>query len=351
MLKSSKIKFATLFFTIFVLTSFQLVSALSLGGISGKPAGNPYSSIGRSWFVYTLEPGSEVEDAVEVYNPTDSEKTISVYPADSTPSSEGGFALKQHAEEMTEVGSWITMDKTEVVIPAGGAELIPFKIKLPESGLDVGEHSGGIMIEGKQVAQSGAEGVILNTRVGLRVYITVPGDIIKKIDFDFLDYKVTKSRDYQLPFGLMPEKPFIKIPEAYDFKMGVINNGNVSTDVKYIFTVEDVFFNKYNQTIEKEQKTERDTATTTHFDWETPLFGKYRISVTAKYQGKDASMDSEKDSTLNSTVVELWIIPWDIIIAISFFVLAIIFLLLIRKAFKKKPKVKGKKAQKKKAKK
>ncbi len=335
----TKTKFTTLIVSLLVALSFQSALAISTGNISGQPAGNPYSSLARNWFVYTLDPGTEVKDAVEVYNPTAKEKTILLYAADTTPSSEGGFALKQRVEPMSKVGTWITMSKNEIVLAPGQSESVEFTINVPAEGLDVGEHSGGIMIEEKPV-ENGTTGVKLSTRVGLRVYITIPGDVIKKIDYSFFNSEITANREYRLPFGLGGDKPFMKVPGAYDFKLGVVNKGNVSTDIDYVFKVEDVLFGKYNIEQNKTQKTERDTATTSHFEWVPPLFGKYRISVDTSYKGKDAQMVDEEIRTLTSDVIEMWIIPWDLIIGIVLLLLTFGLLYLARKRWKNRKMVK-----------
>ncbi len=339
MFKITKTKLISMLLVGLVFVSSQGVFALSMGGISGKPAGNPYSSLARTWFVYTLEPGTEIQDAVEVYNPTDKEKTILIYPADTTPSSEGGFALKQRVEPMTDLGTWITMEKNEVVLAPGSAEIVPFTIKVPAEGLDVGEHSGGVMIEEKQT-QTGGNGVMLSTRVGLRVYVTIPGDMIKKIDYDFLKYEINSYRNYKLPFGSedQKKKPFLKVPQIYDFQMGVLNSGNVSTDVNYEFNVEDVLFGANDLLISKQQKTARDTATLTHFEWKAPLFGKYRVSVKANYMGKDAQMQDDEQRMIESEVVELWIVPWDLLIGIFLLLIVIVSGILLRKNLRKKSK-------------
>lgn len=328
----------TLFFVAtFTLLNVITVSALGLGGVSGKPAGNPYSSEARTWFIYNLAPGTEHKDAVEVYNPTDQIKTVVVYPADSTPSSDGGFALKQKVEAMTDVGSWISLEKNEVTLNPGEVATIPFTIKIPaDKPLDVGEHSGGIMIEDKQPnTVANGQGIILNTRVGIRVYINIPGDIVRQVDFDFLKENVARYRQYKLPFGILSEFSLLKVPALYDYQMGVINNGNVSTDVKYEFRAEDVLFGK-NVVINKQQKTERNTPTVTHFEWEPPLFGKYSIQVKASYEGKEASSSTTEWREISSQTLEIWIIPWDLIVAIVLLGLVIVFAFLIRRAIKGK---------------
>lgn len=158
------------------------VQAIEYGGFGGRPAypqkDNPRT---ESIFVHTLEPGAKAEEGITVVNNSAETKTLLVYATDSTPSTGGAFACKQLAEEKTGVGAWISLEKNEVTLEPGTNEVIPFIIKVPKSA-SVGEHNGCINIQEKKAKQEGASGAMLSVRTGLRVAITVPGEIIRNLE-------------------------------------------------------------------------------------------------------------------------------------------------------------------------
>lgn len=125
--------------------------AIEYGGFGGRPAfpraDNPRT---ESIFVHTLEPGAVQKEGVTVINNSTETKTVFVYAADSTPSTGGAFACKQFAEEQTDVGSWIKLEKNEIKLAAGSTQMIPFTITIPNNA-SVGEHNGCILIQEKKI--------------------------------------------------------------------------------------------------------------------------------------------------------------------------------------------------------
>ena len=185
--------------------------AIEYGGIGGKPAypraDNPRT---ESIFIHTLEPGATQEEGVTVINNSPTQKTLSVYAVDSTPSSGGGFACKQLSEEKTGVGTWITIDKSEVVLEPNTNEVVPFTINVPQNA-DVGEHNGCILIQEVKPETEGQKGMALAFRTGMRVAITIPGEIIKKLEL--VGFTTTKNKK-----GIIVLTPKVK------------NSGNVSVN-------------------------------------------------------------------------------------------------------------------------
>jgi hypothetical protein len=160
--------------TIFALAALPAsVSAIEYEGVSAYPA-NPVPGDDRtaSWFVYTLSPGGSREDAVVISNQTAEERTIDLYPADSTPTTGDGFALKQQAETMTEVGSWIKLDGNSVTLKPHGTAEVKFSLAVPED-KPAGLYAGGIMLAEREKMKTETAGLDINVRMGVRVYVTV----------------------------------------------------------------------------------------------------------------------------------------------------------------------------------
>jgi len=112
----------------------QFSKAIEYGGLGGRPA-YPRSNNPRtdSIFVHILEPNTEQKDGIMVINNTKDKKTIMVYAVDSVVATGGVFACAQASANKTDVGSWIILDKTELILESGANEIIDFTIKVPEN--------------------------------------------------------------------------------------------------------------------------------------------------------------------------------------------------------------------------
>lgn len=167
--------------------------AIEYGGMGGRPAyPRPDNPRTESIFIHTLEPGAVQEEGVLLLNNTDEQKTFLVYAVDSMVSSGGAFACRQMAEPKKEVGSWITLAKSEVTLDSGASEIVPFTITVPQNA-GVGEHNGCIVIEEKKEKIEGQTGMTLTFRTGLRVAITIPGEITRKLEI--VDFKIEPQKD------------------------------------------------------------------------------------------------------------------------------------------------------------
>jgi hypothetical protein len=209
-LNLTKILTAASMFLAFFFLPFFSAQAIEYGGFGGRPA-YPIANNSRtqSIFVHALDPGATQDEGVLVVNNTTVSKTLLVYAADSTPSSGGAFACKQFAEEKTDVGAWITLAKSEVTLDPGKNEIVPFTIIVPQNA-SVGEHNGCILIQEKKDPVVGQTGAVLSVRTGIRVAITVPGEITRKLEI--VGFTVTPAKDSFLL------QPLVK------------NTGNVSID-------------------------------------------------------------------------------------------------------------------------
>ncbi|MDP1760154.1 MAG: LysM peptidoglycan-binding domain-containing protein [Candidatus Woesebacteria bacterium] len=156
--------------------------AMEHGGMGGRPA-YPQSDNPRteSIFIHTLEPGVVQEEGILLVNNTAEQKTLSVYGVDSMVSSGGAFACRQMTEPKEGVGSWIELAKSEVTLDSGTNEIVPFTIAVPQNA-GVGEHNGCIVIQEKKEKIEGQTGMTLSFRTGLRVAITIPGELTRKLE-------------------------------------------------------------------------------------------------------------------------------------------------------------------------
>ncbi len=212
------------FLLVFLVSSFLIptVKAFEYGGFGLRPADLENGTVRKSdsAFSYDIDLGSSKRDGLMVINNTKVKKTFSVYAADSVSSTDGGFACKQFGENKIEVGSWIKLDKNEVELDPGTNEIIPFTISIPAK-TDSGEHDGCFLIQEKKDdtvdKNNKKSGIQLSIRTGVRVSITIPGDLIKKISLG--KFEISNKQD-----------------GSFVFNSSIKNSGNVSvnTDVNVI---------------------------------------------------------------------------------------------------------------------
>ncbi len=238
--------------------------AIEYGGFGGRPAyPQPSNPRTESIFIHTLEPGATQEEGVLVVNNTAEPKTMLIYGADSTPSSGGAFACKQFAEPKTDVGVWITLAKSEVTLEPGTNEIVPFTIRVPQSA-SVGEHNGCVLIQEKKAKSEGKTGASISVRTGLRVVITIPGAITRKLEI--------------AGFTVMPGKDggFLLNPQ-------VKNTGSVSIDAD-AQVVTRYFFGATLFTHGGQYPVLRGETSDWNFELKKPFWGGwYRSSFTVEY--------------------------------------------------------------------
>lgn len=268
----------------FILALWLMASpalAITYGGTGGRPAyPRPDNPRTTDIFVHTLAPGTTQVEGIDVINNEVAAKTLMVYAADSTPSTDGGYACEQLSEPRDDVGAWITFgwpgqdqdtaeslspnrdedsdgitsadeaalktnpreadtdgdgtpDKAEldaqtdprqpvvITIDPEKKILLPFTITVPTTA-GVGEHNGCILIQEKKDTSGTDQGIAISTRTGIRVALTVPGDVIRTLRIVRLD--------------VLPRPPGGKILHPV-----VRNDGNVSIDATVKVTTKNLF--------------------------------------------------------------------------------------------------------------
>ncbi len=240
--------------------------AVENGGIGGKPAhpraDNPRT---QSIFIYTLQPGQSAEDGVAIFNNTNKERTISVYPVDAVVASGGNFSCAQKVETKTSVGSWIQLDKEQVTVPANDNVTIPFTITAPDK-VDVGEHNGCIAIEdaSQKTDQTSQNGVVLGFRSAIRVAVTIPGKIVKSVAITSVDVTRLDNGNFRIT-------PNLK------------NTGNVSLDTTLNTTLDPIVGDGPTQA-NGTFPVLADTTASWNFEFERPFWGGwYHARVSAVY--------------------------------------------------------------------
>ncbi len=327
-------------FTLLVLGVFLFPSIILAANFGIKPAypraENPRTD---SIFVQTINPGELRSEGVKVINSTGEPKNLLLYARDSVRSSGGGFACKQLSEEPTSVGQWITFDISnleedianiklgekantiQITIPEGSEVIIPFNITAPQDA-SVGEHNGCVLIQ--EIKQNASDtGVSLSLRSGIRVAVSVPGKISRKIEF--LNFKVENKNK---SIYLMPS---------------VKNTGNVSVDTTAEVKVK-YFFGLPHRTFGGEFPVLRDEVYDFNFELKRPFWGGlyFAKAVFSYDSNENASIgvsSGEKLTKVKSDTVWFFSAPtiFGLIIEITILFIAI-FVFAIWRLNKKKQK-------------
>src|SRR3989338_7920573 len=343
------IKFSLYFPKLVIITNFLFllflilppaVFALSSAGIGGYPANpDPAIQYSESWFIYNLDLGESKDDALLLFNSGEETKTVKLYPVDSIPSNQGNFALEAQDAPRDGIGAWIKLAETLVTLEQGESREIPFVITIPKDA-DVGEHSGGIIIQKPAPGQTEGEAAAsVVTRVGIRVYQTVPGEIIKEIEISDFRLELTKPQD---------QKPY------YDIVLTAKNKGNVSLSPKVSLEIsgwgkidyqdiEDISVKKFKQFIggqaefpvrfftgqtqTKDWQLLRDQKVTTRWSFVKPQFGKFSFQVKLNYESSDGP------KTITSKKITVWVAPWLELAIIGLIVVLIVSLVIGKKMF------------------
>ena len=310
-------KFLRLFFLLIGLSMVIVPSAtLSFtgGGVSVFPARTAQHPGIRSWFVYEAEPGTIIKDKVELINNTGKTVTMHVAVLDGAVTSDGGYTFVGGESESKDIGTWAKLEKTEVTLAPKEHRFINLTVTVPENA-DVGSHPGGVVVWEKQAlsatTKQGGQLKII-TRVGARMYLTVPGEIVRKLEVKDLHHLFQRGVLY--------------------FGMTLINKGNVQLTPEADITLRGIF-----GVIGRQEKSQlglvlRGTTIKPRVPWQSkpPFFGRYIADFRIHYGEKDFKGEYVKDEYVDVQYV-FWIIPW---ILILWLLLALFILFFLRNLWK-----------------
>ena len=140
------------------------------------------------WFQYQLAPGQAVTGSVTVDNRLATSQDVLLYPVDASPNGDGGFGMMPQSARATDTGSWIQLSKTTLDLPPLSQQLVSFHLVVPAH-TSVGPHYAGIIIQPAPPHNPTISGASIKviSRLGVRLYLTVPGRIHPGLTIGTLD--------------------------------------------------------------------------------------------------------------------------------------------------------------------
>jgi len=181
---------------------------------------DPYTN-NQSWFVYEKMPGEVIEDIATIKNQGEKDAHVRVYAVDATSNTSGSFILKFLNDKQLGIGAWTNVEKQELTIKPDERVDIPFKITIPENATP-SEYYGGIVVEtggdtDPRVCEANGKcntSVNVKTRIGSRIYITIPGKISEKVTWTSFDFHRDWDGQSHLTFGIKNEGNVAYEPKA-----------------------------------------------------------------------------------------------------------------------------------------
>lgn len=174
----------------------------------------------QSWVVLQLAPGASQRARAVVSNTSDAPQAVRFSTADATTTADGVFTLAGEAEPRRDVGAWITPDLTRLTLAPHESRAVGFTVRVPE-GTTPGDHAGGLLVQADgpgEAASGDGMSVTIVERVGLRVYVDVPG--VRDGHVALEDVRADPVRDGGV-------RGLLGMPDGVDVRFTVRNAGNV----------------------------------------------------------------------------------------------------------------------------
>lgn len=299
----------------------SVASAVEYGGVGGRPA-HPQANNPRtqSIFIYQLGHGQSAIDGVKIYNNTSKQQTIALNAVDSVLASGGAFSCAQNADPKDDVGAWIQLSSSSVTLAANSSQVVPFTVTAPASA-SVGEHDGCIAIQAQSASNtpSSRNGVVLSFRSAIRVVVTIPGKIVKKLTLASVN--VNKATDGN----------YLVAPTAQ-------NEGNVSLDTNVQAKLASLVGTSADKQVGGTYPVLPRSKASWNFEAKPPFWGGwYRARVTATYNSNPTALLGQNQGGSKTVALSsaLFFVPpsvWaDVVYALLLLAIAVAVAWLIRK--------------------
>lgn len=140
----------------------------------------------RGKYEYEILPGKARQDAIAVYNYSLKPVTVLLLARDAQTTPAGEFTAQPSKDKPRDVGGWITISKPVLHLKPRQMTVVPFQIGVPYDATP-GDHVGSVLVSllAKE-PKPGGNDLIVEHRVGLRVYLRVPGTLKPQLTIEDL---------------------------------------------------------------------------------------------------------------------------------------------------------------------
>ena len=239
-------------------------------------------------FEITANPGDTITNAVRIYNPNPDPLNVSLHVEDIAPSGETGQALIEAAESTGySIAAWTLIDRAELTIPSGIAELTNFTVRIPANA-EPGGHYGAITAEARGGAVAGS-GAAIAQKVAALLLISVAGDVNEALSLV----------DFTGPSGVVTDASLITLLSRFE------NSGSVHLKPRGFVTVTDMFGRELAQVALDQRNVLPNTKRIIETDWQPEgfVFGRVNAQLTAIYGSANEPLAAS---------VEFWVLPMNV---------------------------------------
>lgn len=140
------------------------------------------SSQSSGYFIISGSPGRQVKESAALRNLTQQTITVSLAAVDGAAGQFGGVTYGMPQDPVKQVGTWISLDQTQVVLKPGDAVEVPFTVSVPAdapTGVNVGGIAAWVPAAtgGSTTTSEGFSAqIIIQTRRVIAVEVNIPGD-------------------------------------------------------------------------------------------------------------------------------------------------------------------------------
>jgi len=254
------------------------ISSSGLGIYPNQSEWNLKDISSKSWFIYNINPGETKTSKVDIRNESDKQVSLKIYPVDAITTKDGSFAPESEDSIKKDVGSWINMSVSELSLNPREVKTVDFTIN-PPLDANIGDHMGAIIIQNKDSLgeKNGTSMQVLN-RIGARIYLTIPGEKIEKLEIGEFSNTVEKNKII--------------------FQLTLINKGNTRIAPKGEIVIKDKLGNVVDQIqLTRREIFPKDTIVIP-VNWGEILNGTFTALATIEYDNqkitKELSLINEK---------------------------------------------------------
>ena len=309
--------------------------AIGADGVGVSPA-NPSPDVAGSdvRFAYNLDLGQSVTDAIKLANYSPEKKMkVKIYPVDAVVSPQGVFNPLAETDLKNDLGAWIQIKDSEVILDPQETRKISFTLSIPKTGVSVGDHWGAIIVEKAELTKTNQPGLSIKTRVGISVRNRVPGEIIQKLIISKVSWEI-KNKNLS-PKPTTGEK--IKTVLGFN-KEGLIilelkNEGNTHLSPKANIEITDLF-GGHVDTLEYVSlgSSALGQTSTVPIKWQRPsLFGRLTAKIDIVYGDNNQTVEAKKS---------FWTVPWTLIFIFVILLVLCVFVQLFWRLYYAKKKLK-----------
>ncbi len=325
-----------------LLTLSSIVCLLATSGSTAFAGFDLQASTSKVYELhYNDNPGDTVKDFVIIKNIGKEPVTLKMYAADGMLTRQGTFTVTSDKDKQRTIGLWTALAENKITVEGESEKKVFFTIKVPDK-LTPGSYAGGIVastIEKDRSGQKGS-GVSVISRAVLPVYVTIPGEIVHKFDWQDFSHEANGngSHHFNMKFKNIGNTVIIfqtsveiyGQPEGIDEKE-VLRSQTQQESVDY--TKEDLK-RLTNQVLDNTMSTYeislfQDQDVSIPLTWKKqPLFGEYTAKATTTFWELNLTSGVKSNPKAITKEIKFSVTPLWLILLIAGIILLLILLIL-----------------------